>query len=206
MYRGTERLPNTQARRIERSKALVAQAVVELISEGGVRAVTVDAVSKRSKVAKTTMYRHWSSREDMVTDILSSTLPEQLVPDTGTLVGDLEALAQGLAEALSDRRLASVIGAIAILDGDDRLNELRRLTTTARHQIVRDVIARARERGDRVSGGDVDDIVCMIAGPLFYRCFVEGILPGKDFAARCVSQTLHAESEIAKSNCSGEDQ
>src|SRR4051812_48263496 len=76
-------------RRVARSRAAVCDAVVDLLVAGGVPAVTVDAVVAQSGVAKTTVYRHWSSRDELLADAAARALPEVEVPDTGSLAGDL---------------------------------------------------------------------------------------------------------------------
>ena len=44
--------------RVRHSKEVVMATTYELLSEGGLASVTVDAVARRSGVAKTTIYRH----------------------------------------------------------------------------------------------------------------------------------------------------
>ena len=116
--------------------------VVNLVVVGGLPAVTVEAVSSRSGVAKTTIYRHWSSREDLLADVLSSALPEPAVPDTGSLRGDLRALARGLAAGLADERCAALLSAIAFPDGDPVLDRVRMGAPRARPGRVRLVVDR----------------------------------------------------------------
>jgi AcrR family transcriptional regulator len=61
---------HTGDQRVARSRAAILEAGVELLVEGGPNAVTVEAVVQRSGVAKTTIYRHWSSRDDLVVDVI----------------------------------------------------------------------------------------------------------------------------------------
>ena len=51
------------------------RAATELLVESGPRAVTVDAVADRSGVAKSTLYRHWASRDDMLIDVVRRNIP-----------------------------------------------------------------------------------------------------------------------------------
>lgn len=181
---------NQNRARVENSKARVMGAVVDLIVDGGVRAVSVDAVQARSGVAKTTIYRHWPSREALVADALGSTLPDQAAPDTGSLAGDLRVLARGLAAGLADDRIAALLAAIALPDGDPSLDAVRHEATAGRHRIVRQVVAQARRRGEAVPVDGADGIIRSIAGPLFYRRFVEGVAPTRTLADRCVERAL----------------
>src|SRR5919198_1676494 len=54
--------------RVRHSKEVVMATTYELLSEEGLAGVTVDAVARRSGVAKTTIYRHWPSREALLLD------------------------------------------------------------------------------------------------------------------------------------------
>ena len=58
-----------------RSRARLLEAATSLLSTGGIEAVTIEAVTKVSKVARTTLYRHFSSS----TQLLAATF-ERLLP------------------------------------------------------------------------------------------------------------------------------
>lgn len=52
-------------------------AATELLVECGLRGVTVDAVAERSGVAKSTLYRHWPSMNELMIDVVRANVPEQ---------------------------------------------------------------------------------------------------------------------------------
>src|ERR1700683_5289033 len=87
--------------RVERSRDTVLSAAFELLSQSGVGGFSVDAVSRRSGVAKTTIYRHWPTREALVIDACTRISAEQQTPDTGTLHGDLTAILTNIAHLLA---------------------------------------------------------------------------------------------------------
>ena len=90
----TEQEPTSP--RAARSREKLLAAATDLLVEAGPTAVTVDAVSERSGVAKSTLYRHWGSRDDMLVDVVRSNLPEPepidvdqgFEPGTRTVGGD----------------------------------------------------------------------------------------------------------------------
>src|SRR5579871_5184723 len=92
--RGPEPEPDE---RVARSKRVVLAAAHELLTESGLSGVSVDEVSRRSGVAKTTIYRHWPSREALLLDACSQLGPHFDVPDAGTFPNDVRALAQRVA-------------------------------------------------------------------------------------------------------------
>lgn len=84
--------------RIARSRAKVLDAATALLVEAGPRGVTVDAVCERSGVAKSTLYRHWDSREELLVEVLKCNMP---------VVRDVD-LVDGFEPALRDH-MASVV-------------------------------------------------------------------------------------------------
>lgn len=57
--------------------------VLQLIREGGPAAVTIDAVTSASGVAKTTIYRRHANRRDLLTTVLTDAIGAPDVPRTG---------------------------------------------------------------------------------------------------------------------------
>lgn len=98
--------------RVARSRARVLDAAAELLAEGGPAALTVDAVSARSGVAKSTMYRHWDSRDDLLVDVLRHNLPHlELVPGDG-FEATLRATVAAAAERASDPEWQKILPAL----------------------------------------------------------------------------------------------
>lgn len=103
--------------RIVRSRMKVLDAATELLVEGGARAVTVDAVADRSGVAKSTMYRHFASRTDLLVEVLRHNMPdvhEIDLPETG-FEPALRALLAHAAETMADRDWARILPALMSL-------------------------------------------------------------------------------------------
>ena len=69
-----------------RSRARLLDAATGLLSTGGIEAVTIDAVTKASKVARTTLYRHFSSSTHLLAATFERLLPQVTPPpESGTL-------------------------------------------------------------------------------------------------------------------------
>ncbi|HUR03796.1 MAG TPA: TetR/AcrR family transcriptional regulator [Nonomuraea sp.] len=76
--------------RSRRVREAVLRAATELLSQGGLPAATVDAVSARSEVSKATIYKHWSNRICVAIDAFALHMAEATpVPDTGSAREDL---------------------------------------------------------------------------------------------------------------------
>jgi AcrR family transcriptional regulator len=81
-----------------RSRAKLLAAATELLVESGARGFTVDAVAERSGVAKSTLYRHWTSVNELLIDVMRSNLPSPEPLDVSA--GFEPALRQWMAQAV----------------------------------------------------------------------------------------------------------
>jgi AcrR family transcriptional regulator len=156
--------------RVRRSKETVLKTTAELLAEGGLGGVSVDEVARRSGVAKTTIYRHWPTRSDLLIDACSQLGTRQEVPDTGSFAGDLRAHLTTLATLLQTARWSSVVP--SVVDAAERDPDLA--VILGRIQIghaapFREIIARAAQRGEIPADTDVSAMVASLMGPLFYR-------------------------------------
>ena len=74
-----ERAPGHTVR--DRSRTKLLAAATELLVEGGAQNVTVDAVAERSGVAKSTLYRHWRSVDELLVAVVRASVPEPIPVD-----------------------------------------------------------------------------------------------------------------------------
>jgi AcrR family transcriptional regulator len=74
------------------------QATLELLAEVGFDAMSIDAIAARAGVGKTTIYRRYASKEELVADAIENVREEIVLPDTGTFQGDIDMLIQNAAQ------------------------------------------------------------------------------------------------------------
>lgn len=156
--------------RVRRSKETVLSVTSELLTESGLGGVSVDEVSRRSGVAKTTIYRHWPTRSDLVLEACSQMSTTHEVPDTGSLEGDITALLTSIAKLLSTARWSSVLP--SIIDAAERDPDIAKIHSRIQmgHAIpFQEVIARAMRRGEMPKTADSKALIATLLGPLFYR-------------------------------------
>lgn len=183
--------------RVARSREAILRATADLLIEGGAAAVTIEGVSEKSGVAKTTIYRHWKSRSQLTFDAFRRLL-EQDAPRFGqaprqggsiqdTLVFMLRRLVWGLTES----RWAPTVS--ALVDAADRDLEMHQLIhdfLVERMAGAKKVIAEAVRRGELAATVDPDVVVDMLTGPIFYRRLVSREPLDGDFVERVVDQVL----------------
>lgn len=99
-------------KRVERSRASVLKEAYALLIQAGIGGVSVDEISRRSGVSKTTIYRHWRSRSALLLDACSKLGGAVDAPETGTVEGDLDLLARCLTQELRVAGWATILPSI----------------------------------------------------------------------------------------------
>ncbi|KUL52342.1 TetR family transcriptional regulator [Streptomyces sp. NRRL F-4489] len=163
--------------RTARTRAAVRDAVLTGLTELGYPGLTVEYVAEHSGVHKTTLYRRWGGVEGLLADALDLAGEDTwLPPDTGSLEGDLRALAHEVVDSFTDPATASA-GSALIAAGfqSERAATALRAYYTERFARCEAIVERAAHRGELPApGGTVDAgaLVRSVAAPLFLRLFV----------------------------------
>jgi AcrR family transcriptional regulator len=84
--------------RSPQSHQAMLQATLELLAEVGFEAMSIDAIAARAGVGKTTIYRRYSGKEELVADAIESIRQDVVIPDTGNLWSDIDALIENAAQ------------------------------------------------------------------------------------------------------------
>ncbi len=177
--------------RVARSRSAVLEATVALVAERGIGDTTIDAISERSGVAKTTIYRHWPGKPAIVLDALSGVTAPPPDPDTGSIRDDLVALLVGFIDGLSRGPLAALLTSMMeAAERDPEVARLHRDEAAARHQVVRDAVVRGIGRGELPTGTDADTVVADVLGPVVYRRLVAGQVVDTAEAAGVVDRAI----------------
>ena len=153
------------------SRERILTTTLDLLTEAGLDELTIDEISRRSGVAKTTIYRHWPNRSALVIDAcLRMTDGVEMPPDTGSLEGDVRAILTDIAELLATARWSSIVPSIIDVAEHDRAFADIHSRIQRRHaDPLRSALERAALRGDIPSAADRDAIAAALLGPLFYR-------------------------------------
>ncbi|MEU8762521.1 TetR/AcrR family transcriptional regulator C-terminal ligand-binding domain-containing protein [Streptomyces sp. NPDC048659] len=160
--------------RTARTRAAVRDAVLTGLAEHGYPALTVEYVAERSGVHKTTLYRRWGDVEGMLADALALAGEDAwTAPDTGSLGGDLLALAREVADAFADpARAAAPTAFVAAAFQSATAADSLRAFYAERFRRCEPVVDRAVARGEAPAGTDAGAVVRAVSAPLFLRLFV----------------------------------
>lgn len=168
----------------------VLHATAEELSRTGYLALRVEAVAERSGVNKTTIYRRWPTKSELVAATLAYVLPSPVPPDTGTLRADLLQMLD-TATAFASSPLGR--GLVRILHTERAEPEVERLTRALRniHRSARiQVVERAVERGELPSGTPADVVADLVFAPVLTRVSSFGEERDEVFAASVVDIVL----------------
>jgi AcrR family transcriptional regulator len=171
----------TDAPRIGRPRsaeadAAITQATIDLLATAGYANLTMSGVAARAGVSTATLYRRWSSKLELVIDVLSARAEESPVPDTGSLEGDCRAIVHSLVDKArttqSTPLMAGLVGEIG--RNAELAKALRGSLIGPRRIAFNEVFARATERGELRRGVDVELAADLLFGPLYHRLLFTG--------------------------------
>lgn len=166
----------------------------DLLSTDSFANLTMDAIAARSGVARSTIYRHWPDRVELMVEVFEavSSVTDPLDP-CGPLHADLRATGISLTRGLTEHRWGPILACLVGTAGHD--DEVHRALNTfgrARRAETAEVFSRAAARGEIRS--DLDP-VCeaeRFAGPFFLRRLVTADMLDDDFVESQVRATCLA--------------
>jgi AcrR family transcriptional regulator len=173
--------------RSARVRAAVHRAVEDLLVEEAGDALTVPAVATRAGVHATTLYRRWGSIGDLLADVATSRFTgDVVVPDTGSLRGDLERWAADVATDLADPDVLALMRATIGAGGGQGACACR----GDREEQLAAMIERERVRGNAVP--TVERAADALLGPLYYRAVFTERAGAPEWARGLVAHLLPA--------------
>ncbi len=179
LYPQTMESPAASGARGPRRARAIFDAALSLLAERGYHGLTMEAVASRARVNKTTLYRWWPSKDALLAAALTESDALALsVPDTGSLRGDLRALAGRIAELLTDPTTAPIAEALVSAGtGRPELAAVARAFFSDRLVRERPIFERASQRGESLADIDLRTVMDLVAGAIWFRVFVRGEAP-----------------------------
>jgi AcrR family transcriptional regulator len=167
------RRPGGRSARV-RSAALAA--TLAELAETGYSALSLESVARRAGVHKTTLYRRWGNREELVLEAMLARAGERIsVPDTGSVRDDLLELARTAAANAASPEVAAMSRAVAAQSPhDDRLAAASRRFWAERLALDEVIVERAIARGEAAPGTDPRRVIEAVLGPIHLRLLLTG--------------------------------
>ena len=178
--------------RVEGERELqILDATLAVLDEVGYDLLTMDAVATRAKASKATLYRRWKSKPELVVAAIMAHKGEAVVPDTGSLRGDLLAAYCG-SGGLNDPLAQSVLSAVVTAMGrDPEFAEVyRRDFIGPKVASSRAIYERARERGEVHPDSDLSVLAPALAGIVLHRAFLLGDAVTPELLGRVLDEVV----------------
>lgn len=177
----------------------ITEAAFTEVAETGYARTSMDAVARRAGVGKAALYRRWSSKQEMLAELIRDKVAAALppVPDTGALRTDLRELFATFRGQLADPMVTRIwAGLLAEATHDTALAEVLQDGVAApRRAAARAILRAAIDRGELPRGLDLELGVDLLIAPLAFRMLVVKGSSGDDYLdalTRAVEAALKA--------------
>jgi AcrR family transcriptional regulator len=185
MNRPSQTPRRTEGKRVQGRSARVLESVLEAALEElgrvGYAALRIEDVAARSGVNKTTIYRRWPSKPELVSAVLEQAKEPPTAFDTGTLEGDVRASLYELRERLYEPRHRGIVQALLSERDHPEVAEMVRQVRERNNEVRYAMFERAIARGEIAAGTDTHALVEFMTAPIVTRIVHQGSQVDDDF-------------------------
>ena len=167
------------------------EVTLRLLQEHGYDQLTVDAVARAAHASKSTVYRRWPSKAELVlAAFIEGVRQIAVAPNTGTLRGDLINLGEVCGE--HGRQHASTIRAVMVeVSRHPALSDaLEEQFLKRRKALIQHVLQQAVDRGEITKDAITDELWDLLPGYLIFRSIMPGPPPTRRTVQLLVDQFL----------------
>jgi AcrR family transcriptional regulator len=170
--RAAARVPRSAARvggRSARVVATVLRSTLEVLGRRGYAGLRIEDVAEESGVNKTTIYRRWSTRTDLVIAALVGLAVPPVASETGRLECDLCATFMTATTLRATSAGRGVVRALIAERGDPEVDRVCAAIRERHRAPARDLLVRARRRGDLPRHADLELMLDVLIGTVYSR-------------------------------------
>jgi len=178
--------PPGRPRSVEADRAIL-DATVDLLYEDGYAGMSMESVAEAAGVGKTTVYRRYRDKADLVTAAIASMPGMREMPDSGDTRADLLELLQQVVRSKERVQSMRLVGTLWAEEqrNPDLVRLFRQRVIGPRRQMMLDVLRRGQERGELREDLDPGLVTEMMVGAHFARQFNGRPFP-RDWAEQVV--------------------
>lgn len=178
--------------RSEVAQRAILEAFRELLVEDGFARLRLEHVAARARVSKATIYRRWTSKEQLAIELLHElAAPFVAIPDSGDTRAELVSVAKSCIGRLTESNFGPVVRAMLceIAANPAVGDRFRAVVVQARRDEVRRVVERGITRGDLPVSTDPEIATELLIGPIYFRLVFGGALDA-EFGEKVVDALL----------------
>ncbi len=162
--------------RSDSSRSALINATFDLLREVGYERMSIDAIASKAGVGKTTIYRWYGTKDELVIEALTSVSQQDslFIPDTGSLASDLEAIIQHRLEndPLCFNRSSCALTVSALAGSSELAQTYWNLYITKKRSAYTVLFDRAKERGELAKNADTEMFLDLLHGYVLFGLLV----------------------------------
>jgi len=190
--------------RVERSRRVILQAVLDELGAVGYGALTIESVAARARVGKSTIYRHWGGKLALVEDAFR-TLKASVHPLESGCLRDrvVDVLTQVAALIEASTYSACMPALIEAAERDPQVRDFHVRFSTERRAVLVELLAAARDDGELQPDSDPELLADALVGSILLRRLMlhQPLDPAQ--VPRLVDQLLPPPPKKRRSSTSG---
>lgn len=149
----------------DRVRDNILRVTLSLLERLGYPAVTTDLIAAEAQVSKTTIYRHWRTKQQVVVDAMRRRIPTLDVPDLGSAEREVRWILEHRLEDYRDPGTLRLVGGmVGAAISDHRLKPIFDEWVENLSRAIRQAIQRGIARGDVRPDIDIYALETLIAG------------------------------------------
>ena len=160
----------SQDPRIERSRRVILEAVLDELGAVGYGALTIEAVAARAGVGKSTIYRHWPGKLALVEDAFRTLKAQAVIPESGPIRERITTFLEQLAELVEASTYSACMP--ALIDAAERDPQVRAFHcdfSAERRAVLVDVLCGAVSNGELPADTNAELLADALVGPIVMR-------------------------------------
>ena len=165
------------ARRNPASQEAILDAAEAILREDGIAGFSIEAVARRARAGKPTIYRWWPNRTALMLDVYKRFKNARAFPDTGTLRGDLIAFLENQLLGFWKDRLCGTVYRAVIAEAQNDADAAKALFAyqAERKAVALGMVERAKARGEVADTANGELIIDMVVSFAWHQLLLDRV-------------------------------
>jgi TetR/AcrR family transcriptional regulator of autoinduction and epiphytic fitness len=177
--------------RVERSRRIILEAVLHELGAVGYGALTIESVAARAGVGKSTIYRHWPGKLELVEDAFRTLKVPVVVPDHGCLRDRVVSVIEQVAGHVQQSTYSACMPAlIEAAERDPNVRDFHCAFSRERRAVLVGLLSDGVEAGELPATADPELLADALVGPILLRRLLLNETVGPEVAPAIVDQLL----------------